>query len=90
MSKLLGHDMILSGDFLVETDRRLIRWVGRLTGTRTLNELYSALRDLFDNPEYMDESVPMLAIDRDTYQMINGWTIDDSTFGHLTSGTLLG
>jgi len=89
MSKLLGHDTILEGDFLVDTDRKRIGWVGSLTGTRTLNEIYSALRDLFDDPNYTLHSDPMIAIDRHIYKMVNEWVLDEEALKHLTHGTLL-
>ena len=85
-------DTILSGDFTVHYDaqngRKQIAWSGSSTGTRTLNELYSALQDLFDEPAQMDDLVPILASTPDIYSVIAQWFIDDETVEHLTGGSL--
>lgn len=85
-------DTILSGDFTVhyaaQNNRKQITWTGSSTGTRTLNELYSALQDLFDEPAQMDDLVPIRADTPDIYRMIAQWFIDDVTVQHLTGGSL--
>jgi hypothetical protein len=86
---------ILGGDFTVYydesdsggTDRRQIKWTGT-TGTRTVNELYSALQDLFDDSAQMDDRVPMSAQTPTDYTMINNWYIDDESVEYLTGGTI--
>jgi len=85
-------DTILGGDFTVyygsENNQQRIEWTGSATGTRTLNELYSALLKLFDEVGQMDDPVPMKAVTPDIYEMINQWFIDDTTVEHLTGGSL--
>ena len=85
-------DTILSGDFTVyyaaENNQKRLEWSGSATGTRTLNELYSALQDLFDEPAQMDDRVPMRADTPDIYRMQNQWFIDDNSVEHLTGGSL--
>ena len=58
-------DTILNGDFTVyygvENRQKRIVWTGSNSGTRTVNELYSALQDLFDELNQMDDGVPMSA-----------------------------
>lgn len=85
-------DTILAGDFTVfyaaDNGQKRIEWTGSATGTRTLNELYSALQSLFDDPSQMDDLVPMSADTPDIYRMINQWFIDDTTVEHLTGGAL--
>ena len=52
--------MAIGDDWSIDTVNRIIKYVG--TGTRyTVNALYSWLMDTFDNPEYMDDPVPMSA-----------------------------
>ena len=85
-------DTILGGDFTVHYDsdnsqKRLV-WTGSSDGTRTMNELYSALQSLFDNPSQMDDLVPMKADTPDIYRMQNQWFVDDTTVEHLTGGSL--
>ena len=85
-------DTILSGDFTVhyaaENNRKHIRWTGASTGKRTLNELYSAIQDLFDEPAQMDDLIPMKADTPSVYRMQNQWFIDDESVEHLTGGGL--
>ena len=85
-------DAILSGDFTVhyaaENNRKHIRWTGSSTGTRTLNELYSAIQDLFDESAQMDDLIPMKADTPSIYRMQNQWFIDDVSVEHLTGGSL--
>jgi hypothetical protein len=56
---------ILGGDFTVyyeaENRQKRVVWSGSASGTRTVNELYSALQDLFDELSQMDDGTPMSA-----------------------------
>lgn len=83
---------ILSGDFAVhfaaENNQKRIEWTGSSDGTRTLNELYSAVQSLFDDPAQMDDLVPLKADTPDIYRIQNQWFIDDTSVEHLTGGAL--
>jgi hypothetical protein len=98
---------ILSGDFTVyftndsSGDGDLqITWTGSAAGTRTVNEVYSALQDLFDNNtagvgDYMDEGIPMSASTPTQYTIgevetndNEPWFIDSTSIQHLTGGAL--
>ena len=92
-------DTILAGDFTVyysaENRRKQIMWTGSATGTRTVNQLYSALQDLFDELTQMDDGVPMSAQTPTEYTIgiidagdKDPWFIDRSTVEHLTGGAL--
>lgn len=89
-------DTILGGDFTVHydesqtggRDRRQIIWTGGTNAARTVNELYSALQDLFDDSAQMDDRVPMTAQTPTDYTMVNGWFIDDTSVENLTGGTI--
>lgn len=85
-------DTVLAGDFTVfystDGNRQAIKWTGAATGTRTVNELYSALQDLFDDPSQMDDLVPIRADTPDIYRIINQWFIDDETVEHLKGGSI--
>ncbi|WKZ25579.1 MAG: hypothetical protein QY322_04340 [bacterium] len=92
-------DTILSGDFTVyygvENRQKRIEWTGSATGTRTVNELYSALQDLFDELTQMDDGVPMSAQTPTEYTIgiidsgaKDPWFIDRTTVEHLTGGAL--
>jgi hypothetical protein len=60
-------DTILGGDFTVyylsDNNRKQIKWTGSATGTRTANELYSALQDLFDELGQIDDGTPNVRSD---------------------------
>jgi len=83
---------ILGGDFTIfyaaENNQKRVVWTGSSTGTRTMNELYSELQKLFDDPSQMDDLVPIRADTPDIYRFINQWFIDDTTVEHLTGGSL--
>lgn len=92
-------DTILSGDFTVyygaENRQKRITWSGSNTGTRTVNELYSALQNLFDELTQMDDGVPMSAQTPTEYTIgiidsgdKDPWFIDRTTVEHLTGGAL--
>ncbi len=92
-------DTILSGDFTVyyEADNRQKRleWTGSATGTRSVNELYSALQDLFDELAQMDDGTPMSAQTPTEYTIgiidagdDDPWFIDLTSVEHLTGGAI--
>ena len=78
-------DTILNSDFTVfypsENSRQAIVWTGGASesDTRTLNELYSALQSLFDDPSQMEDLSPVSAVTPDIYRLNNQWYMDDTT-----------
>jgi hypothetical protein len=92
-------DTILSGDFTVyyeaENRQKRIKWSGSATGTRTANELYSALQDLFDELNQMDDGTPISAQTPTEYTIgiidpgdDDPWFMDLETAEHLTNGAI--
>lgn len=92
-------DTILSGDFtvyyLAETRAKRIVWTGSATGTRTVNQLYSALADLLDELNQMDDGSAISAQTPTEYTIgiidpsdKDPWFIDKTTVEHLTGGAL--
>lgn len=92
-------DVILGGNFTVyytaDNNRKQIQWTGSATGTNTVNQLYSALQDLFDELNQMDDGTPMSAQTPTQYTIgaidasdIVPWFIDDESIQHLTGGAL--
>jgi len=99
---------ILSGNFTVYFDGdaggdRQIKWTGSaaVTATETLNDLYKAIQDLFDNDDgagtpaglYMNYGIPIRAITRREYTFgleesndTDPWFIDQTTMEHITGG----
>lgn len=98
---LLGGDITVYFTNDTGGDKQ-IRWTGSTanTATRTVNEVYSALMDLFDNVtggagDYMNEGIPMKAITPTQYDIgrietndAEPWFIDNFTTEHLTGGTI--
>jgi hypothetical protein len=91
-------DTILSGDFTVyykaENRQKRIVWSGT-TGTYSLQQLYSAIQDLFDESTQMDDGVPLAAQTPTAYTIgtidagsTDPWYIDPVTIQHLTGGSL--
>ena len=87
-----ARNTILSGDFTVyysaENNRKQVRWSGSATGTRTANEVYSALMSLFGAQGQMDERVPIRFDTPTIYRWINQWFIDDDSVEHITGGSM--
>lgn len=92
-------DVILSGNFTVyytaDNNRKQIKWTGTATSTNTANQLYSALQDLFDELNQMDDGTPMSAQTPVQYTIgaidssdIVPWFIDDETIQHVTGGAI--
>lgn len=54
----------------------------------TVNELYSYLQDTFDEPETMDDDIPILAKSKTEYLLINGWIMDENSLPYLAEGNI--
>ena len=54
-------DTILGGDitvnYLDESRQKMLEWTGTATGTRTMNEVYSAMATLLDEAEKTQRSL---------------------------------
>lgn len=92
-------DTILGGDFtvfyLAENRQKRVVWTGSATGTRTANELYSALADLLDELNQMDDGSVLSAQTPTEYTIgiidpsdKDPWFIDRTTVEHLYGGAL--
>ncbi len=90
---------ILGGDFTIyfldENRQKRIEWTGSATGTRTANELYSALMDLFDESAQMDDGIPMSAETPVEYTLgsidagdLDPWYIAYEAMEHVTGGAI--
>ena len=89
---------ILSGDFTVyyttDSARKQLRWTGT-TGTYSINQLYSALQDLFDEEPQLNDGASMSAQTPTEYTIgaidpsdVTAWFIDDESTKHLTGGAI--
>jgi hypothetical protein len=85
-------DTILGGDFTVyyasDSSRKQIIWTGSATGKQTARALYSALQDLFDDLNQMDDQIPMTAQTPTEFTLVNGWFIDLTTAEHINGGAI--
>lgn len=92
-------DTILGGDFtvyyLAENRQKRVVWTGSASGTRTVNQLYSALADLLDELNQMDDGSVSSAQTPTEYTIgiidpsdKDPWFIDRTTVEHLTGGAL--
>jgi len=92
-------DTILNGDltvyFLDENRQKRITWTGAATGTQTMNAVYSAAQNLFDEPLQSDDGVPFSAETPVEYTIgiidagdSEPWYIDYATMQHITGGAL--
>lgn len=93
MDTILGTNFSIY--YLDENRQKRIKWGGSTIGTNTMNELYSALQDHFDESLQMDDGVPMSAQTPVEYTIgiidsgdLNPWYISYETMEHLTGGAL--
>ena len=103
----MANVSILSGDITVYFDNdpsgyKQITWTGSAatSATRTVNEVYTAVMDLFDNVtggagDYVQYGIPMRAVTPRVYQIgqIDNtdpapWFSDETTLQHLTGGSI--
>lgn len=85
---------VLGGDITVydgsENRQARIEWTGAATGTRTGNEVYSALQDLFDNTANLGFGYPIRAVTPNAYRIGRNdprgefeWFADPQTMEHI-------
>jgi len=90
---------ILGGDvtvyFLDETRQKRLKWSGAAAGTRSVNELYSALEDLMDEPLQSDDGSAMSAETPVEYTLgiidagdLDPWYMSYDLAEHLTGGAI--
>ena len=73
--------------FVIDPEKKLIRSHSK-TKTYSVQELYSDLMNTFDNPEFMQYDLPIKAVSKSKFKMINGWRIGKQLGKHL-KGNLL-
>lgn len=81
--------MAIDTDYLIDFEKKKIYYNSK--GSKkiySVNELYSYLQDVFDEPDAMDDEIPIHAVSKNKYLLINGWKIDEAGMKHLTGGTL--
>lgn len=92
-------DVILGGDitvhYLDENRQKRLEWTGSATGTRTMNEVYSAMADLLDEAATGDDATAMTAETPVEYTIgiidandADPWYIAYECVQHLTGGAL--
>jgi hypothetical protein len=92
-------DTILGGDITVnyfdDNRRKQLRWTGSATGTRTMNEVYSAMATLLDESATGDDATCMTAETPVEYTIgiidandADPWYIQYECVQHLTGGAL--
>lgn len=68
---------MIAKDFKLDFDKKKIYYNSKGSGrVYSVNELYSYLQDVFDEPENMSYQMPISAKSKTKYFLINGWTID--------------
>ena len=92
-------DTILGGDitvrYLDDNRSKFLRWTGSPTGTRTANELYSAMATLLDEPTTGDDATCMTAETPVEYTIglidandADPWFIQYECMQHITGGAV--
>ena len=80
---------MITKDFKIDFGNKKIYHNPKGSGEKhTINELYSYLQNIFDEPENMKYDIPIEAMSKTEYFLVNGWTIDEESMENLTGGTL--
>jgi len=76
--------------FKIDFKKKIISYNPKgATKTFTARQLYSFLQDTFDKPENMKYDIPIIAKNKDNFELLNGWTVDKKGIKFLKGGTLL-
>ena len=80
---------MISDDFTINASTKKISHTSGTT-RYTVNALYSWLMDLFDNADWMDDTIPIKANTPTEYELINGWEFSaDSALEYLYGGSII-
>lgn len=75
---------MIKNDFIINPENKIIRFKsGGSKKTYPIKEFYTYLMDIFDDPKYMRYDVPIEAISKTEFKLINGWSIDEQAKKHL-------
>ncbi len=71
-------------NFIIYPEKKEIKLSSKSrTETYTVKDLYLYLMDVFDGPEYMRYDIPIEAISKSKFKLVNGWTIDPKAKKYL-------
>jgi hypothetical protein len=80
--------MAIGSDFTLDYVNKKISHTSGTT-RYTVNELYSWLMDVFDDPTQMDDTIPMEASTPTEYSLVNSWVFNaDSDLSFLYGGSI--
>ena len=80
---------MISNDFTLNFKKKQISHNPKGSDTvYTLQELYSFIQDIFDEPTYMKYDIPIVANSKKEYTLINGWNITNESLKYLKYGIL--
>ena len=81
---------MIADDFKIDFENKIISYSRQGSGkVYTVNELYSYLQNLFARRENIRFEIPIEAMSKTEYVLINGWTIDKKARKYLKEGTLV-
>jgi len=81
---------MITQDFTIDFIHKKILYNPKGSGdSYTVNELYSYLQTLFARRQNMRYQIPIMAMTKTDYFLINGWTVDEKARKFLKEGTLV-
>lgn len=81
--------MINKNIFLIDFKKKQIKLNFKYRGDKySVQEFYSDIQDVFDDPENMKYDIPIIAKSSTKFNLINGWKISNKLLKHLTGGTI--
>ena len=81
---------MINKDFKIDFINKNISYItkGR-SKTYSVKEFYSFIQDVFDEPQNMKYDIPIEAISKTEFKLINGWNMEEKAKKQLKGGTLI-
>jgi hypothetical protein len=82
---------MIKNDFEINPEKKIIKYISKGSKkTYSVKELYSYIMDVFDEPEYMRFDLPIEALSKTKFKLINGWSIDKEAKKQLKGNLVTG
>ena len=81
---------MIADDFKVDFKNKKISYNLKGSGeVYTVNALYSYLQNFFARRDNIPYQIPIMAMSKTEYFLVNGWTIEDKARKYLKEGVLV-
>lgn len=80
---------MIKNNFTIDYNNKIISYRSGMHGTIIeTNVFYTYLQNLFASEQNIKYPIPIIAMTKTDFYLINGWTIDDNARSHLKDGSI--